>query len=75
MYLCSFDFDIVHLPGKTNVVADTLSRVVQSPQGGEDHEEDDRMYNDDPMADVDDIYTVQHQEDEIYTVPLDSNDV
>ena len=75
VYLSSFDFDIVHLPGKTNVVADTLSRVVQSSQEGEDQEVDDRMYDDDPMANVDDIYTVQHQEDNIYTVPLDSNDV
>ena len=76
VYLSSFDFDIVHLPGKTNVVADALSRVVPSPQGGEDDlETKGRMYDDDPMADIDDIYTVQHNEDDIYTVPLDENDV
>ena len=51
-------------------MADALSRVVR---GGEDLEVDDRMYDDDPLADVDDIYTVQHQEDDIYTVPVDSN--
>ena len=76
VYLSSFNFDIVHLPGKTNVVADALSRVVPASQGREDdHDTDDRKYDDDPMADVDDIYTVPHNKDNIYTIPLDKNDV
>ena len=76
VYLSSLDYDIVHLPGKTNVVADALSRVGPVSQGGEDDPYmDNGKYDDDPMADVDDIYTVQANEDNIYTVPLDKNDV
>ena len=29
MYLQSYDFDIIHIPGKDNVLADALSRVYE----------------------------------------------
>ena len=61
IYISSFNFDIVHQPGKDNIFADALSRVIPQIKGGkgDDPETDCEKYDNEPLADVDDIYNIE----------------
>ena len=58
IFIASFDFDIVHRAGRDNTCADALSRT-PAPK---DCNYSDDNYNDDPMADVADIYAIEAQD-------------
>ena len=54
IYLSSFNFVMIHRPGKENVCADALSRTIIACPEVEDIQDDDK----EPYADLDDIYFI-----------------
>ena len=56
VYLSSFDFDIVHIAGKSNTAADALSRTVFPAQPGDPDEPDSFLV----YPDIEDVYSVEN---------------
>ena len=54
VYLSSFEFDIIHRPGKQNLAADALSRtVIISDKEDQEHEDNYLIY-----PEIDDVYVI-----------------
>jgi len=58
VYLSSFDFVIIHRPGKVNSAADALSRT-EMPQDEQDKENPDKYL---VYPEIDDVYQVTKDE-------------
>lgn len=54
VYLSSFEFEIIHRPGKQNLAADALSRtIIASDREDQEHEDNYLVY-----PEIDDVYTI-----------------
>ena len=56
VYLSSFDFEIKHIPGKTNTAADALSRTLFPSQPGDPDEPNSFLV----YPDIEDVYSIEN---------------
>ena len=68
VYLSSFDFEIIHRPGKQNLAADALSRTIIP--GNED--DNDPMDNYLPYPELDDVYNMEPEQNSINHLDMDN---
>ena len=56
VYLTSFDFEIKHIPGKSNTAADTLSRTLFPVQSGDPNEPNSFLVD----PDIENVYSIEN---------------
>ena len=71
VYLSSFDFEIIHRPGKQNLAADALSRTI-IPGDEDDNEPMDNYL---PYPELDDVYNMEPEQNSINHIDIDKSDM
>ena len=71
VYLSSFDFEIIHRPGKQNLAADALSRTI-IPGNEDDIEPMDNYL---PYPELDDVYNMEPEQNSTNHLDIDNSDM